>query len=335
MGRGAEESQKDRIEIRNFAVVFLTCITWILQICRSPFPNLVERLEWRTNNMKYDTIYKNYIHDQRKDIYFSNNDNYRNWNDCTITKYTKRSEERRVRLYQVSMTGVSWVLMLSKKRSTHNYGYDWCQDEHRSWYIILKISWILQNVISTGISYYTSLGKNKRSQWSTISKAYSVDNRLTIMTTFDYSCQSISAMSNWMEERKLKSEVTIIFFRFGKDKGHVCIGSIIAGILHECLKMIINYLIRKLRSFDRHVLRVWLANRDMQLKRKSNDRYLKSRHTGSCRLRSAKTYYDFTRQKSDSSWNILYRWTSIVSRWSRNEERESSDKIVNLLGEWA
>ena len=233
-------------------------------------------------------------------------------------------EKRRTSCSLVSSVDDGSILSshVVKKRRTHDYGYDLCQDEHRSWYIILKISWILQNVISTDISYYTSFGKKKRSQWSTNSKAYSVDHRLTIMTTYDYSCQSISAMSNWTEEKKPKREVTIIFVRFGKDKGHWCIGSIIADILHECLEMINNYLIRKLRSFDIHVLRVWLANRDMQLKRKSNDRYLKLRPTGSCRLRNVKTYCDFTRQKSDSSWNILYRWTSIVSRWPRNEERE-------------
>ena len=179
-----------------------------MEICRSRFifPKIWSK-DWTADQIIwYSAVIKTYIHDQRKYIYISNDDNYRHWNDCTITKYTKRSEERRVD--DGSILSSHFV----RKRNTRNYGYNWCQDEHRSWCIILKISWILQNVIYTDISYYTSLGKNKRSQWSTKSKAYSVDNRLTIMTKYNYSCQYISTMLNRTKERKLKIEVDESYF---------------------------------------------------------------------------------------------------------------------------
>ena len=43
--------------------------------------------------------------------------------------------------------------------------------------------------------------------------------------------------------------------------------------------------------------------------------------------KKCKSYYDIT-------WNILYRWISIISRWSRNKEKKNSSKIVNFRDEW-
>ena len=172
---------------------------------------------------------------EEKDIYFSNDSNYRNWNDCfsSARRETKNVVFPHIGCRKRQYLELSFRIRSRTRRTSilmyhledfvnptecNLYGY---QLLHFIWKKKRKEVIEVRMMSHIRWSIYSFDKKiNERSHWSTDSKSHSADNILMYMTKYNYSCQSFSAIANWTEQRNSKSEVGSekILVRFVNDK---------------------------------------------------------------------------------------------------------------------